>query len=153
MKRDKINIILGIIILLTPFSGFPREFKTVILSISALVIIAIALQEIRKEHKKKTSETPPPDAYVESKPAKSFDENFQAGKPFRTSNENIGESVPAKIQEEILQENTLPQDGMPSLPTLPKKRTYTRRIAKENLSTISSQKNDRVGIVSNIINE
>jgi len=136
MKRDKINVIIGIIILLTTFSGFPREIKTVILSVGAAVIVAIAFQEIRKVQRKKTSDTTT-DAYVESK-------------PIRNQTENISVSESVEILEEIPRESISSHN---TAPTLHKKRTYTRRVTKENLSSMPLHKIDDVSGVTNIINE
>lgn len=83
--NNKTNLIIGIVIILTPFSGFPRDIKTFIFIVAGLIIVIYALKRIRLENKKKNHHHRErhKDVFVESKPAKItppvFEEKFEVG--------------------------------------------------------------------------
>lgn len=70
--NNKTSLIIGIIIILTPFSGFPKDIKTFIFILAGLVIVIVSLKRIRAEHKKRGyhHKEKHKDVFVESRPPK-----------------------------------------------------------------------------------
>jgi len=75
--NNKINLILGIVIILTPLSGFPRDFKTFIFLVAGFMIVIYSVKNIRLEHKKKGHHKERnKEVFVESKPSNASPEAF-----------------------------------------------------------------------------
>jgi len=59
MQKQWILFILGVIIFLFPFLGFPPEWKTVFLFIIGFVIMAISLSFVMKERSSRPKQVDP----------------------------------------------------------------------------------------------
>ncbi len=70
MKKNKLLLIVGIIVMLVPLSGFPRDFKNVTLYIAGLIVVTLSVIAIRQDSRQKI-ETKKSDVFEESKPNQS----------------------------------------------------------------------------------
>ena len=77
---NKSNIIIGIVAILTPFSGFPRDIKTAVFVLIGLALVIYSLKSVRLENKKKDNyfrKEKHKDVFMESKPSKIASKNIQ----------------------------------------------------------------------------
>lgn len=69
MTRDRIEVILGVLIIFTALSGLPVEIRRWIFCIAAAIIIALAIYASQKEYKKKKKlRKDAPDTFEENRP-------------------------------------------------------------------------------------
>ena len=74
MKQDQIYLILGVLVLIIPITGFSRDSKNLLIYICGVLIVLLALTSLylsSKYSKKNKS-----DVFVESKPSISDSENL-----------------------------------------------------------------------------
>ncbi len=77
IRENKINMLVGIIVLLIPFLGFPTTIKNIIFIICGLIIIYISLKSTRREHKKNNKRDKTKDSFAESKPRSAILESIE----------------------------------------------------------------------------
>lgn len=84
MKKDKVNIIVAVVIILISFLGVPAEFKNFVYVLGALFILIPSLRDLRKDYKLKI-ENEVKDTFVESKPPKKIEKSEKSEEPKKTS--------------------------------------------------------------------
>ncbi|MEI8338212.1 MAG: hypothetical protein WCF92_03675 [bacterium] len=89
MKKDKIYLILGALVLILPLSGFSRDSKNLLIYVCGILIVFLSLTSIYLNSK--YSRKNKSDVFVESKPSTSFSEEknvLSKPNPLTTENEN-----------------------------------------------------------------
>ncbi len=86
MKKDRINLVLGIILIILPLTGLPREFKNIGIYSCGVLIVLISLASIYFRHKLLNP--------------KLKSEIFEESKPVEQIPEKMTEEVSAESEED-----------------------------------------------------
>ncbi len=78
MKKHRTYLIVGILLVLIPFSGFPRDIQKAIFVVCGLGLIVVSLREIREIHRSlHKGKVHHHDNFAESKPIRKIVNPFE----------------------------------------------------------------------------
>lgn len=121
MKLNRIHAIIGLLLVLIPFTGFTREFKYIFSTVAGAVILYFAIDSIHTELRKKHRRPSRHDTFVESKPPKISPEEIFKGKPEEILPERLemGQEIKEELKQEeaINPENSAQESKQPILPS------------------------------------
>lgn len=69
MSKSKWELVMGLLVVLVPMLGLPRDIKTAITITAGAIIVAVSLYSLRRETLEKRKLLPPSNSFTESRPA------------------------------------------------------------------------------------